>query len=69
MCLDALTREESCGGHFRDEYQTDEGEARRDDDNFSHAAVWEHTGQENAPLRHVEQLAFEYVTPTRRSYK
>ena len=68
MCLDALERKESCGGHFRIEHQTDEGEARRDDEHFSHAAVWEYQG-ENKPLRHTESLAFEHVPPTQRSYK
>jgi succinate dehydrogenase / fumarate reductase flavoprotein subunit len=68
MCLDALERNESCGGHFRIEHQTDEGEARRDDEHFSHAAVWEYQG-ENRPLRHTEPMAFEHVPPTQRSYK
>jgi succinate dehydrogenase / fumarate reductase flavoprotein subunit len=69
MCLDALERNESCGGHFREEYQTEEGEARRDDAGFSHVAVWEHAGEAHAPRRHVEPLRFEYVRPTQRSYK
>jgi succinate dehydrogenase / fumarate reductase flavoprotein subunit len=67
MCRDALTREESCGGHFREEHQTAEGEARRDDENFSHAAVWEYK-EDAAPTRHIEPLNFEYVPPTQRSY-
>ena len=66
---DALHREESCGGHFREEYQTEEGEARRDDDNFCYAAAWEFTGVGNKPNLHKEQLDFEYVPPTQRSYK
>ncbi len=68
ICRDALAREESCGGHFREEHQTEEGEARRDDDNFAHAAVWEYRGDDE-PARHVEPLAFEYVHLTQRSYK
>ncbi|HVX47643.1 MAG TPA: fumarate reductase/succinate dehydrogenase flavoprotein subunit [Mycobacteriales bacterium] len=66
MCLDALVREESCGGHFREEHQTAGGEAARDDDGFSHVAAWEHTGAD--PVLHKENLAFEYVHPTQRSY-
>ena len=67
MWLDASQREESCGAHFREEHQTEEGEAKRDDDAFSHAAVWEFTG--DAPRRHVEPLVFENVTLSQRSYK
>jgi succinate dehydrogenase / fumarate reductase flavoprotein subunit len=69
MCLDALERRESCGGHFRTEYQTPEGEARRDDEHFSHVAAWEYTGDGQAPRRHQEPLTFEYVHPSQRSYK
>ena len=69
MCLDALVREESCGGHFREEHQTPEGEARRDDENFMHVTVWEYTGPDGAPREHREPLEFEYVPPTQRSYK
>ena len=69
MCLDALHRTESCGGHFRAESQTEEGEARRDDENFSYVAAWEYTGQGQAPVLHKEDLVFEYVTPSQRSYK
>jgi succinate dehydrogenase / fumarate reductase flavoprotein subunit len=69
MCQDALERNESCGGHFREEYQTPEGEALRDDENFSHAAVWEYQGPDRKPVRHQEPLHFEYVLPTQRSYK
>lgn len=68
MCMDALEREESCGGHFREEYQTDEGEAKRDDDKFCHAAVWEYKGKEK-PVRHKEELKFENVKLAQRSYK
>jgi len=69
MCRDALERRESCGGHFREEYQTPEGEALRDDDNFAHVAAWEYTGEQSAPKRHTEPLAFDYVHLTQRSYK
>lgn len=68
MCRDALTREESCGGHFRLEHQTEGGEALRDDENFTHVAAWEFnpTGE---PIRHAIDLEFEFVTPTQRSYE
>jgi succinate dehydrogenase / fumarate reductase flavoprotein subunit len=69
MCLDALTREESCGGHFRAEHQTDEGEAERDDANFTHVAAWEWTGDPANPARHTEPLAFDNVHLAVRSYK
>ncbi|AMY10917.1 Fumarate reductase flavoprotein subunit [Luteitalea pratensis] len=69
LALDALTREESCGGHFREEYQTPDNEAQRDDEHFTHAAAWEFTGVGQAPVRHVEQLSFDYVKPSQRSYK
>jgi succinate dehydrogenase / fumarate reductase flavoprotein subunit len=69
MCRDALERRESCGGHFREESQTPDGEAKRDDDNFSHVAVWEHKGTDATPVRHIEPLDFEYCKPTQRSYK
>jgi succinate dehydrogenase / fumarate reductase flavoprotein subunit len=69
MCQDALYREESCGGHFREEHQTDEGEALRDDEKFSHVAAWEFSGVGRAAILHIEPLEFEHVTPTQRSYK
>jgi succinate dehydrogenase / fumarate reductase flavoprotein subunit len=69
MCEDALHREESCGGHFREEYQTPDGEARRDDSRFSYVAAWEFAGVGQAPRLHREPLAFEHVTPGQRSYK
>jgi len=69
MCRDALHREESCGGHFRVEHQTDEGEAQRDDDNFSYVGAWEWTGSPSQPSLHKEQLEFEYCKPSQRSYK
>jgi succinate dehydrogenase / fumarate reductase flavoprotein subunit len=69
MCLDALNREESCGGHFREEHQTAEGEAERDDANFTNVSAWEWTGQPGKPQLNVEDLDFEYVSLTTRSYK
>ncbi|PID72004.1 MAG: succinate dehydrogenase flavoprotein subunit [Desulfobulbus propionicus] len=69
MCRDALMREESCGGHFREESQTEENEAKRDDENFCHAAVWEYKGEGVEPVMHKEPLTFENVTPSQRSYK
>jgi succinate dehydrogenase / fumarate reductase flavoprotein subunit len=69
MCLDALHRNESCGGHFRAESQTEDGEAARDDDNFSYVAAWEFTGVGEPPVLHKEDLVFDYVTPSQRSYK
>jgi succinate dehydrogenase / fumarate reductase flavoprotein subunit len=69
MCLDALERNESCGGHFREEYQTPEGEALRNDAEYSYVAAWEFRGAGNAPALHKEPLKFEYVLPAQRSYK
>jgi succinate dehydrogenase / fumarate reductase, flavoprotein subunit len=69
MCRDALERNESCGGHFRAEYQDDEGEAARDDDNFAHVAAWEWTGDPMTPKRNVEELEYEVVHLAKRSYK
>jgi succinate dehydrogenase / fumarate reductase flavoprotein subunit len=69
MCRDALERRESCGGHFREEFQTPEGEALRDDERFQHVAVWEYQGASATPTRHQEPLTFEYVHPAQRSYK
>jgi succinate dehydrogenase / fumarate reductase flavoprotein subunit len=69
LAMDALERRESCGGHFREEYQTPDNEARRDDEQFSHVAAWEYRGPDQAPVRHVEPLEFEHVHPTQRSYK
>ncbi|MGI5129161.1 fumarate reductase/succinate dehydrogenase flavoprotein subunit [Pseudonocardia sp. CA-107938] len=68
MCLDALHRSESCGGHFRAESQTPDGEALRDDEHFSYVAAWEFTGSGAAPVLHKEDLVFEYVHPSQRSY-
>jgi succinate dehydrogenase / fumarate reductase flavoprotein subunit len=69
MCRDALARDESCGGHFREEHQTEDGEAVRNDRDFCHVAVWEHAGEGKAPVRHVEPLEFENVKLATRSYK
>ncbi len=69
MCLDALERRESCGGHFREEYQTEDGEAKRDDTNFCHVAAWEYQGDGKKPVRHTEALEFENVHLATRSYK
>ncbi len=69
MCRDALHREESCGCHFREEYQTPEGEAKRDDARFAYVAAWEFTGVGKAPVLHTEPLAFETVHLSQRSYK
>jgi succinate dehydrogenase / fumarate reductase, flavoprotein subunit len=69
LARDALYRKESCGGHFREESQTPEGEAQRDDENFSYVAAWEFTGVGKDPVLHKEPLVFEEVHPTQRSYK
>jgi succinate dehydrogenase / fumarate reductase flavoprotein subunit len=69
MCIDALHRNESCGGHFREEYQTPEGEAQRDDEHFSYVAAWGYRGPGNQPDLIKEPLEFEYVHPSQRSYK
>jgi succinate dehydrogenase / fumarate reductase flavoprotein subunit len=69
MCRDALERRESCGGHFRSEFQTADGEALRDDASFCHVAAWEYRGDTEAPRRHVEPLTFEHVPLQQRSYK
>ena len=69
MCLDALERNESCGGHFREEYQTPDGETLRDDQNYCHVAAWEYAGPDRKPVLHKEILNFESVHLTQRSYK
>lgn len=69
MCRDALHREESCGGHFREEHQTEEGEALRHDDKFAYAAAWEYKGPGQTPVLHKEDLTFETVKLAQRSYK
>jgi succinate dehydrogenase / fumarate reductase flavoprotein subunit len=67
MCKDALNRNESCGGHFREEYQTPDGEALRDDDNFAYVAAWEYKGDSNFEL-HKEELKFENIKLAARNY-
>ncbi len=69
MCLDALHREESCGGHFRTEHQTPDGEAKRDDEKFAYVAAWEYAGEGKAPVLNKEPLVFENVHLSTRSYK
>jgi succinate dehydrogenase / fumarate reductase flavoprotein subunit len=69
MCLDALERNESCGGHFRTEYQTPDGEAQRDDEHFAHVAAWEYAGEASRPVRNIEPLNYENVKLATRSYK
>ena len=69
MCRDALYREESCGGHFRLEHQTGDGEALRDDENFAHVAAWGFEGEGEEPSLTKEELEFEYVELAQRSYK
>jgi succinate dehydrogenase / fumarate reductase flavoprotein subunit len=69
MCIDALHRTESCGGHFREESQTEDGEAKRDDENFSYVAAWGYSGDLSKPELNKEPLNFEYVHPSQRSYK
>jgi len=69
MCRDALTREESCGGHFREEHRTEEGEALRDDLDFAHVSTWEYRGDEEAPALHEEPLTFHALPLAQRNYK
>ena len=69
MAIDALNREESCGGHFREEYQTPDGEALRQDDKFAYAACWEYQGTDQEPVLHKEVLKFEEVELIQRNYK
>jgi succinate dehydrogenase / fumarate reductase flavoprotein subunit len=69
LVLDALDRRESCGGHFREESQTEDGEALRDDEHFCHVSAWEFTGVGTPPILHKEPLDFEYVHLSQRSYK
>ena len=69
MVRDALLRDESCGGHFREEHQTEEGEAKRNDAKFSFVAAWEFAGTNRTPKLHKEPLKFDYVKPSQRSYK
>jgi succinate dehydrogenase / fumarate reductase flavoprotein subunit len=69
MVIDALARQESCGGHFNEAFQTEENEARRDDENFCHVAAWQYQGEDQDPEFHKEELKFENVKLTQRSYK
>ena len=69
LCLDALHRNESCGGHFREEYQTEDGEAKRDDDHFAYVAAWGYQGPDKPPVLQKEPLVYEEVHMTQRSYK
>ncbi len=69
MCRDALQREESCGGHFREEYQTEDGEALRNDEEYAYVAAWHHTGNLSSPQLVKEPLEFENVKLATRSYK
>jgi succinate dehydrogenase / fumarate reductase flavoprotein subunit len=69
MCRDALAREESCGGHFREEHQTSEGEAKRNDDDYCYVSVWGHEGEGKAPSLHKEKLTYENIKLSTRSYK
>jgi succinate dehydrogenase / fumarate reductase flavoprotein subunit len=69
MCIDALRRNESCGGHFREEYQTPDGEAQRNDEEYSYSAAWEFNGMDKEPILNKEPLEFHYVHPSQRSYK
>ena len=69
MCIDAQARNESCGGHFREEFQTPDGEALRNDTDYAHVAAWEYQGYGQAPKRHIEPLIYEEVKLATRSYK
>jgi len=69
MCRDALERDESCGCHLREEHQTEDGDALRDDERYAHVAVWEHRGEDAEPALHTEDLSFDDIEPTQRSYK
>ena len=69
MCIDALHRRESCGGHFRAESQTEDGEAMRHDDEFLYVAAWQYDGEDQQPVLHKEDLVYEFVEMKQRSYK
>jgi succinate dehydrogenase / fumarate reductase flavoprotein subunit len=69
MCYDALDRQESCGGHFREEYQTPEGEALRNDEDYTYVAAWEYDGDDKQPVLHKESLTYENIELKQRSYK
>jgi succinate dehydrogenase / fumarate reductase flavoprotein subunit len=69
MARDALNRKESCGGHFREEMQTEDGETKRDDENFMYVSTWEYKGNDSAPELHKEELKYEYIKLATRNYK
>ena len=69
MARDALNRNESCGGHFREEMQTEDGETKRDDENYMYVAAWEYQGEDKDPVLHKEALNYEFVKPSTRNYK
>jgi succinate dehydrogenase / fumarate reductase flavoprotein subunit len=69
LAMDALARNESCGGHFREEYQTKDNDTQRDDQNFSHVAAWQYAGPEQPAVRHIEPLEFTEIHLSQRSYK
>jgi succinate dehydrogenase / fumarate reductase flavoprotein subunit len=69
LCRDALDRDESCGGHFRSEHQTEDGEAKRNDEDYSYVSAWQFAGEGKEPILHKEALKFEFVQPGQRSYK
>jgi succinate dehydrogenase / fumarate reductase flavoprotein subunit len=69
MAIDALQRKESCGGHFREEMQTEDGETKRDDQNYMYVAAWEYKGFDATPELHKEHLNYEFVKPSTRNYK
>ena len=69
MCRDALVRDESCGCHFREEHQSEDGEVLRNDDEFGHGSVWEYEGEGKEETRHQEKLDYEVLQPATRSYK
>jgi succinate dehydrogenase / fumarate reductase flavoprotein subunit len=69
MAKDALHREESCGGHFREEHQTEEGEAKRNDEQFMYVAAWEYQGENAEPQLHKEELNYEFIKVQQRNYK
>jgi len=69
MCRDALSREESCGCHFREEYQYPDGECKRNDEEYSHVAAWEYQGEGKTPIRNVEKLNYEFTKMSLRNYK
>jgi succinate dehydrogenase / fumarate reductase flavoprotein subunit len=69
MCIDAIAREESCGSHAREEHLNEDGEAKRNDEEFSYVAAWQYSGKPSMPTLYKEELNFEFVRPNRRSYR